>query len=132
MRTRVLTAAVLLAACGAAQAGALDECYARSANRTEVGPCLQMAQRVASDEMLALFQRVEREAQSLERATGRPGPVVQLKVSQRDFERYVDGQCRFAMAMFDSGTGAGQAALACEVDLLRQRAELLRGFVPTN
>jgi uncharacterized protein YecT (DUF1311 family) len=132
MTRRLLAIALLLGAAGVAQAGALDECYARSANRTEVGPCLQMAQRVASDEMLALFQRVEREAQSLERATGRPGPVAQLKVSQRDFERYVDGQCRFAMAMFDSGTGATQAALACEVDLLRQRAELLRGFVPAS
>ena len=34
--------------------------------------------------------------------------------------------------MFDSGTGAAQAALACEVDLLRQRAALLRGFVPAS
>ena len=58
--------------------------------------------------------------------------MAQLKVSQRDFERYVDGQCRFAMAMIDSGTGAAQAALACEVDLLRQRAALLRGFVPAS
>ena len=31
---------------------------------------------------------------------------------------------------YDSGTGAAQAQLACEVDLLQQRAELLKLLAP--
>jgi hypothetical protein len=31
---------------------------------------------------------------------------------------------------YDSGTGAGQAQLACEVDLLRDRAAALQALAP--
>jgi uncharacterized protein YecT (DUF1311 family) len=129
MAAAPLLAAGLLAGC-AAHAGALDECWRQSSDRTQLGPCLAMAQRTAADEMLATFQRVELQAQALQRATGREGAVALLRASQRDFERYVQGQCTFVHAMFDAGTGADQAALACEIDLLRQRIEALRGFVP--
>jgi uncharacterized protein YecT (DUF1311 family) len=109
---------------------ALDECTRRVAQQTEMGTCLLQAQRAASDEMLALVQQVRDAAERLERVTGRPGPAAALVVSQRDFERYVDGQCRLVHAFYASGNGADQAALGCEVDLLRQRAAALRALLP--
>lgn len=135
-RAAVLLATGLLCAAAAstaaAQTQALDECARQVGNRSEMPRCLSLAQRSASDDMLDLFRQVLAQAESLERATGRDGAAAQLRQSQREFERYVDAQCRFVHALFDSGTGADQAALACEVDLLRQRAAVLRGFLPAR
>lgn len=121
---------VLLPAASAhAQTQALDECARQVANRSEMPLCLALAQRSANDDMLDSFRQVLAQAESLARNTGRDGAAAQLRASQREFERYVDAQCRFVHALFDSGTGADQAALACEVDLLRQRTTVLRGFL---
>ena len=113
-----------------AQTQALDECARQVANRSEMPLCLALAQRTANDDMLDALRQVLAQAESLARATGRDGGAAQLRASQREFERYVDAQCRFVHALFDSGNGADQAALACEVDLLRQRVTVLRGFLP--
>jgi uncharacterized protein YecT (DUF1311 family) len=109
---------------------ALVECSRQVTMRAEMAACLLRAQRTASDEMMAAYRQVLSEAERLELATGRGGVAAQLTVSQRDFERYVDGQCRFVHRLFDSGNGADQAALACEVDLLRQRADALSASLP--
>jgi uncharacterized protein YecT (DUF1311 family) len=127
--------ALLLVAAAPVQAqaqstAALEECTRRVAQQADVGTCLLRAQRAASDEMLALVQRVRDAADDLERVTGRPGPAAALVASQREFERYVDGQCRLVHAFYASGNGADQAALGCEVDLLRQRAAALRALLP--
>jgi uncharacterized protein YecT (DUF1311 family) len=131
LRRLALSGLSLLCA-GSAHAGVLDECWQRSSDRTQLGPCIQLAQSLASDDMLATFQKVEQQARALEKATGRESAVALLRTSQRDFERYVEGQCGFVHALFDSGTGADQAALACETDLLRQRTEVLRGLLPRS
>jgi uncharacterized protein YecT (DUF1311 family) len=56
--------------------------------------------------------------------------VAALKQAQRDFERYLQSHCQVVLRAYDSGTGAGQAQLACEVDLLRERAAALKPLVP--
>ena len=53
-----------------------------------------------------------------------------LMQRERDFERYLASHCQVVLRAVDSGTGAGQAQLACEVDLLRSRAELLKLIAP--
>jgi uncharacterized protein YecT (DUF1311 family) len=80
--------------------------------------------------MLGAFLGAQRELTQLEQATGRAGAVDKLTQSQRDFERYLQSHCQVVLASYDSGTGAGQAQLACEVDLLRQRAALLQALAP--
>jgi len=115
-----------------AEAGALDECYARAQTRLEVTPCLNSAKKVATDAMLEEFVAVSRSLQELESVTGRVGAEAALKQSQRDFERYLASHCQLVLRAFDSGTGAGQAQLACEVDLLRERAAQLKPLVPTQ
>jgi uncharacterized protein YecT (DUF1311 family) len=121
---------VALLAAGLAQAAALQECYQRTQTRLEVTPCLQGARKAATDEMLERFLEVEGSLADLEKVTGRGGKVAALKQSQRDFERYLHSHCQVVLRAYDSGTGAGQAQLACEVDLLRSRAELLKLLAP--
>jgi len=115
---------------GRAAAGALEECYRRVQTRLEVTPCLNAAKKAATDAMLEEFLAVNQSLDQLEAATGRGGKVAALKQSQRDFERYLQSHCQVVQRAFDSGTGAGQAQLACEVDLLRQRAVLLGLLAP--
>jgi len=115
-----------------AAAGALQECYQRAPTRLEVTPCLDGAKKAATDSMLDEFLAVSQSLGELERVTGRGGKVAALKQSQRDFERYLQSHCQVVLRSYDSGTGAGQAQLACEVDLLRQRAALLKLLAPTQ
>lgn len=125
-------AVALLSAAGVtqavAQAGALDECYRAAADRTQVTPCLREAQRAATSAMLDAFLAAQKEMTALEQVTQRPGAVARLTQSQRDFERYLRSHCDAVEASFSSGSGAGQAMLGCEVDLLRQRAAALAVF----
>ena len=117
-------------ACGSAAAGALDECFKRAPSRAEVTPCLNANRKAATDGMLEQFLAVGQSLAELERATGRDGKTAALKQSQRDFERYLQSHCQVVLRAYDSGTGAAQAQLACEVDLLRDRAETLKALAP--
>ena len=127
----LLVVGVAALAPGQALAGALEECYPRTKTRLEVTPCLEAARRAATDAMLEEFLAVEQSLAELEKATGRGGKVAALKQSQRDFERYLQSHCQVVLRSYDSGSGAAQAQLACEVDLLRQRAALLKLLAPT-
>ena len=113
-----------------AAAGALDECMLRAPSQVEVTPCLNAAKKAATDAMLEQFLAVERSLADLEKVTGRGGKVAQLKQSQRDFERYQHAHCQLVLRAYDSGSGAGKAQLACEVDLLRDRAAALKALAP--
>ena len=109
-----------------AAAGALELCTRQAPTRLQVTPCLEAGKRAMTDAMLEQFLAVEQSLAELEKATGRGGKVAALKQSQRDFERYLHSHCQVVLRAYDSGTGAGQAQLACEVDMLQGRAELLK------
>jgi uncharacterized protein YecT (DUF1311 family) len=113
---------------GGAAAGALEECLQRVPSRAEVTPCLNANRKAATDDMLEQFLAVQQSLAALEQATGRGGKTAALKQSQRDFERYLQSQCQVVLRAYDSGTGAAQAQLACEVDMLRGRAGTLRAL----
>ena len=124
----VLVAALLAPAL--ASAGALEHCTRLAPSRVEVTPCLQAGKKAMTDAMLEQFLAVEQSLAELEKVSGRGGKVAALKQSQRDFERYLHSHCQVVLRAYDSGTGAAQAQLACEVDLLQQRAELLKPLAP--
>jgi uncharacterized protein YecT (DUF1311 family) len=127
--TSVVLAAALLAPT-LASAGALEHCTRLAQTRLEVTPCLEAGKKAMTDAMLEQFLAVEQSLAELERVTGRGGKVAALKQSQRDFERYLHSHCQVVLRAYDSGSGAGQAQLACEVDLLQGRAELLKLLAP--
>ncbi len=122
--------AALAAAAAFAQTSALDECSRQSSSTAHVAQCLQLAQRTANDDMLATFQQIEKRLRQREPAEAGDAAAAALRRSQRDFERYVEGQCGFVHALAGGGGLGDAAALACETDLLRQRQFVLRTLLP--
>lgn len=116
---RRIVATLLLGALGAAHAGALEECRTAAPDGASLLPCLKRAKEDATRQMLEAFLDVDRAAVAL----ADPDLArAALTRSQRAFERYIFEHCRAAQAAF---AAAEAAALACETDLLRQRAEAL-------
>jgi uncharacterized protein YecT (DUF1311 family) len=124
----VVVAALMLSP-ALASAGALEHCTRMAPTRLEITPCLEAGRKAMTDAMLEQFLAVEQSLAELEKVTGRGGKVAALKQSQRDFERYLHSHCQVVLRAYDSGGGAAQAQLACEVDLLQSRAELLKLLV---
>jgi uncharacterized protein YecT (DUF1311 family) len=114
---KTLLAVVLVATFGPAAAGALQDC----AGDERVVRCLERAKETATEQMLERFLEVK---QALETLGGRRAEQAAdaLKQSQRAFERYVAEHCHGLEAMLADGAAP---ALACETDLLRQRATTL-------
>ena len=129
-RSGALAFAAALLAPVVASAGALEYCTRLAASRPEITSCLEAGRKAMTDAMLEQFLAVEQSLAELEKATGRGGKVAALKQSQRDFERYLHSHCQVVLRANDSGTGAAPAQLACEVDLLGNRAELLKRIAP--
>jgi uncharacterized protein YecT (DUF1311 family) len=122
--------AVLVAFAGFARADVLEDCVRGARDRGEVTACLHEARRVATDAMLGAFLGVEKAMSGIDEARERPGAVAVLRESQREFERYVSAHCRLVLAAALGQRDPGQAALACEVEMLRQRAALLESLAP--
>jgi uncharacterized protein YecT (DUF1311 family) len=125
-----LVFALLALAAGAARADALEECYRKALNRTEVTPCLEAARKQAAAEMADANRRVETALSDLERNTSVKGLVAAARQAQASFTPYMSAQCKLVQASYASGGGAGQAGLACEVDLLRARTAELKRLAP--
>jgi hypothetical protein len=122
--------AMLVAFAGLARADVLEDCVRGARDRGEVTACLHEARRVATDDMLGAFLGVEKSLREGDESRERPGAVAVLRESQREFERYVGAHCRLVLAAAVGRRDPGQAALACEVELLRQRAALLESLAP--
>jgi uncharacterized protein YecT (DUF1311 family) len=112
------------AAADGAPAGTLAACMQRHGRTEQTATCIRLAQRQASDEMLDAFEKTRRRIDA--RFGGDGALTAALTESQRDFERYVQGQCTLVHALVGRAGSADLAALACETDLLRQRTAVLR------
>jgi len=114
-----LAAIVLASVASTAGAGVLQECGGNAVNPPGVLACLREARDAATDDMLEQFLGIEQAIAGLgDEASAARGA---LKRSQRAFELYVLEHCHGLQLVL-----AGEAAsLACEVELLRQRAETL-------
>lgn len=131
MRLRTLlalavTLAVWIPAGAEEPAGTFAACMKRHPDPGSAANCIRLAQRQASDDMLDAFEAARRRIDALDGSDG--ALAAALTGSQRDFERYVQGQCTFVHAIFARAGFADLAALACETDLLLQRAAVLRPF----
>ena len=110
----------LAAASGPCWAGALQDC----AGETRVVRCLEYAKQQATEQMLERFLEVK---EALTALGGRRAEQADdaLKQSQRAFERYLADHCNGLESMLGDGSAAG---LACETDLLRERAKTLEAI----
>jgi uncharacterized protein YecT (DUF1311 family) len=101
-------AAVLLGIAANATAGALDECQTAQAS-------LRNAEAAAGTR-----------AREIDVATGRPAANAALARTLRVFTEYRTLQCDYVKALYGSGNGAEQAAIACRIDLTRRRVRELQ------
>jgi uncharacterized protein YecT (DUF1311 family) len=123
---------MLIACAGLARADVPEDCMRGARDRGAVTACLHEARRAATDDMLGAFLGVEKAMREIDEARERPGAVAVLRESQREFERYLGAHCRLALAAALGQRDPGQAALACEVQMLRQRAALLESLLPRS
>ena len=108
-----------------AAAGPLEECMV-SGDHAAVTRCLTGEDIKATGELAAAEGAAGKRAHGLEQATGRAGAHAALAKSIRDFAQYRNAQCEYVKETYASGTGAGQAQLACRVELNRRRVRELR------
>jgi len=118
-------AAGLLAIAANATAGALDECQT-AGDHAAVSRCLFEQDRDAQASLRNAEAAAGTRARELDAVTGRPGANAALAKSLRAFTEYRTLQCDFIKAMYASGNGADQAALACRIDLTRRRVRDLQ------
>ena len=126
MKTLVAAlAAGLLGIAANATAGALDECQT-AGDHAAVSRCLFELDRDAQASLRNAEAAAGTRARELDAATGRPIANAALAKSLRAFAEYRTLQCDFIRAMYASGNGADQAALACRIDLTRRRVRELQ------
>jgi uncharacterized protein YecT (DUF1311 family) len=118
-------AAGLLGIAANATAGALDECQT-AGDHAAVSRCLLEMDRDAQASLRNAEAAAGTRARELDAVTGRPGANAALAKSLRAFTEYRTLQCDFVKAMYASGNGAEQAALACRIDLTRRRVRDLQ------
>jgi len=118
-------AAGLLGIAANATAGALDECQT-AGDHAAVSRCLLESDREAQASLRNAEGAAGIRAREIDAATGRAGANAALAKSLRAFTEYRTLQCDFIKAMYGSGNGADQAALACRIDLTRRRVRDLQ------
>ena len=118
-------AAGLLGIAVNATAGALDECQT-AGDHAAVSRCLLESDRDAQASLRNAEAAAGTRAREIDAATGRPVANAALAKSLRAFTEYRTLQCDFIKAMYASGNGADQAALACRIDLTRRRVRDLQ------
>ena len=119
------TAAALLMCVPVSQASAADalaECYKRADTTIQVQACLKKELAVVQKYHDEVLERVMDSARELDRVQRKKTAVKALTAANKSFEAYLDGQCGWVQASYGSGSGAGNAYLACRINLIRQRA----------
>ena len=118
-------AAVLLGIAANATAGALDECQT-AGDHAAVSRCLLESERDAQASLRNAEAAAGTRAREIDVATGRPAANAALARTLRVFTEYRTLQCDYVKALYGSGNGAEQAAIACRIDLTRRRVRELQ------
>lgn len=116
----ILASAVLNTS--AVAADALAECYRSADNRLEVQACLKKELAEAEKFYDDIVDRVLANARDLDRIQKRKGAAKAFEESNKAFARYLDAECKWVEESYGSGTGSGDAILACRINLMKMRA----------
>ena len=118
-----LAAAVLCTS--AVAADALAECYRTADNQVEVQACLKQELEQTEKFYDDIVDRVLANARDLDRVQKRKRAAKAFEDSNKAFNRYVETECKWLEESYGSGSGSGNAVLACRINLLKTRAESL-------
>jgi len=72
--------------------------------------------------MAAALERLQAQADELDRVTGRPEACAAVDAAQTQWQAFREADCRVRAALAAGASGSGQFALACAVSLARLRA----------
>jgi heat shock protein HslJ/uncharacterized protein YecT (DUF1311 family) len=122
----VLAGLLLLATAAGAPASPLSECYAISASRVEIGPCLDRKLAEAEADLAAAVRAVRDRMTDLDRVTGRTDAGPAFERAQERFLAFREANCAWQGAQLASGTGAGDATRDCLVHMTQARAAELK------
>jgi heat shock protein HslJ/uncharacterized protein YecT (DUF1311 family) len=122
----VLVSCLLLATAAVAPAGPLSECYAISASRVEIGPCLDRQLAEAEADLSAAADAARGRIADLDRVTGLPDAGQAFERAGERFLAFREANCAWQGAQLASGTGAGDATKDCLVRMTQARAAELR------
>ena len=126
MKSTVRCVALLLLSCALpAMAGALDECMAKG-DSGAVMICLQQEETATEASLRQAEAVVARKVHDLETVARNAEPRAAYDRAAVAFKQYRDAQCGFVKSMYGSGAGAGQAQVACRIDITRRRIRELQ------
>lgn len=114
-------AACLCVASAATAADALTSCYKKSETTVEVQACLKEELEVVKKRYDDVVERVMDNARELDRVQKKKTAANAFTEANKAFEKFVDAECGWINASYGSGTGAGNAKLACRINLMRLR-----------
>ena len=117
-----LVASVLLAGAPAAAADPLGECQVTTPSEVAATVCLRADLAAADQVMAAALERVQAQADELDRVTGRPEARAAVDASQTQWQAFREADCRVRAALAAGASGSGRFALSCAVSLARVRA----------
>lgn len=109
------------AAASAVAADALAECYRTADSKVQIQACLKQELEQAKKEYDEISDRVLANARELDRIQKRKGAAKAFEDANKAFDKYVDAECKWLEASYGAGSGAGNAVLACRINLLRTR-----------
>lgn len=108
------------------KADVLSQCYAEIGNqpRAELLSCLEKYQKEAKAALDAKLQSAEKDIKDTDSSASETA-LKSLAASQQAFDAFLHAECQRVNDATMGGSGAGDFARACEVDLLRWRAKQL-------
>ncbi len=118
------------AASPTAKADALEDCWATSDSRLELGDCLRTLKDTLDDELAETYIRAKNAQAEVDDVVGQRQATRTIERSQKAFELYRDLECHLRELQAGSGTGSGDFYLGCWVDLTRARLERLEALLP--
>ena len=125
-------AVITLSTSAATAEPALEECWARSDNRIELGDCLR-ALKSDVDAKLAKSYDTALEAQAeIDDIVGQLQASRALQRAQKAFELYRDLNCHLDELQAGAGTGSGDFFLGCWIDMTRERTAKLARLLPES
>lgn len=115
-----------------AKADALEDCWANSASRIELGDCLRTLKDTVDDELSETYIRARNAQSEVDDVVGQRQASRTIERAQKAFELYRDLECHLRELQAGSGTGSGDFYLGCWIDLTRARIERLEGLLPED
>ncbi len=123
-------AVITLSTSAFADTAALDECWAESDNRIELGDCLRELKSDVDESLARSYDTALQAQADIDDIVGQLQASRALLRAQKAFELYRDLNCHLDELQAGAGTGSGDFFLGCWIDMTRERIAKLERLLP--